>query len=86
MRDYDASKIDRIELLPLPTRWDLLLAQPVTSWSVEDWTYAVIRTDDCPMSRVQAMTVLRRAYPELGDQFSYVLQVWEAGYGPAPRD
>jgi len=58
------------------------LARPVNTWTVEDWTYAVIRTDDCHVSRAQAMDILRKAYPELGREFSYVLEVWEAGYGP----
>jgi len=29
------------------------------------------------------MELLREAYPELGSQFRYVLEVWEAGYGPS---
>ena len=59
-----------------------MLARPVESWSVEDWSYAVFLTDDCPKSRAQAMDLLRKAHPELGDRFTYVLEVWEAGYGP----
>ncbi len=80
MSEYDASDIGRIDWQP--SRWELLLARPVKSWSVEDWSYAVVRTDDCHESRAQAMDILRRAFPELGSQVTHVLDVWEAGYGP----
>ncbi|MNV33357.1 hypothetical protein D3C71_1247240 [compost metagenome] len=80
MSEYDASDIGRIDWQP--SRWELLLARPVKSWSVEDWSYAVVRTDDCHESRTKAMDLLRKEYPELGTQFRHVLEVWEAGYGP----
>lgn len=83
MSEYDECNIAPIDWQP--TRWDLLLARPVMSWTVEDWSYVVIRTDDCPISRAQAMDALRKAYPEVGNHFKYVLEVWEAGYGPQSR-
>jgi len=80
MCEYDASGIGPMK--GPPSRWESLLARPVGTWTAEDWTYAVIRTDDCPKSRRQVMDLLREAYPELGGQLRYVLEVWEAGYGP----
>lgn len=80
MSEYDGSNIGQIA--PHPTRWELMLASPVKSWTVEDWSYAVIRTDDCLQSRAQALDLLRNAYPELASQVTSVLEAWEAGYGP----
>lgn len=80
MCKYDASDIGPIK--GPPSRWERLLARPVKSWTSDDWTYAVLWTDDCPTSRWQVMNLLREAYPGLGSQLRHVLEVWEAGYGP----
>lgn len=44
--DCDASDIGPIEWPP--SRFESLLAQPVKSRTGEDWTCAVLCTDDCP--------------------------------------
>lgn len=81
MSAYDATNIGALKW-DSPPRQQLLLERPVKSWSAEDWTYVVYWTDDCWQSRVRVMELLREAFPELGERFKYVLEVWEAGYFP----
>lgn len=80
MCEYDGTNIGPIK--GPPSRWESLIARPLKSWTSDDWTYAVLRTDDSPTDRLQVMSLLREAYPELGSQLRFVLEVWEAGYGP----